>query len=167
MTTNTARVRFEVMTTDIDGDDPEGTAPESPNLCLVNAPTFSGLTKGSVETTCTETPVDDWCNLWRVFESNGVVDPGNMTINVDWDINSVASAELVEAVVRDIENRNYRFNFPESKLFSTGPKLQYTGHCVGATQAMPILSEGNTRLTRQLTFKLSGDYVKTAGVARS
>jgi hypothetical protein len=158
---------LKVLSVDLDGDTPAGEVPSAPYLCVTNAPTFSGLSKGSVEMTCTETALDDWGNLFRVFESNGVVDPGNMVLTLDWDINSAASDELVEAVVRDIENRQYRFEFPESKLYSTGPMLTYTGHCVAAGQSMPILYEGNTRLTRQLTFKLSGDYIKTPGVART
>jgi hypothetical protein len=166
----TSRVTFGPELINLDGSDPEGTAPDSPNptkLCLTANPSFSGQSRGSVETTCSNTTPDAWGNIIRTFESTGVIDPGTFQVPVDWPIENADAKQLVEAIERDIENRWYVFHGPPTAAHSTGPKLKFKAHCTGGTPAMGILMDGNARLTKTLSFKITGDYTIVAPVART
>lgn len=167
MSSVTSRVRLKVTTLDVDGNTPAGSAPAEPYICMTSSPTFSGQERPSVETTCSESPRDTWGNIIKQFESSGVRAPGTMQVQIDWDVHDADAYAFVEAICRDTENRPYVFEWPDSKDWSTGPKLNFSGHVTADTPAMPILVGGEARLTKNLTFQLNGDYTRTAPVART
>ena len=167
MSSVTSRVRLKCTTLDTDGSTPAGGTPAAPYICMTASPTFSNQARPSVETTCSESPRDAWGNIIKQFESSGIRDPGTMQVSIDWDVHDSAAYAFVEALCRDPENRPYVFEWPESKDWSTGPKLNFSGHVTADTPAMPILVGGEARLTKNLTWQLNGDYTRTAPVART
>lgn len=167
MSSVTSRVRLKVTTLDVDGATPAGSAPAEPYVCMTGSPSFSSQARPSVEVTCSESTRDAWGNVIKQFESSGIRDPGTMQVSVDWDVHDAEAYAFVDALCRDPENREYVFEWPESKLWSVGPKLKFTGHVTADVPAMPILVGGEARLTKQLTWQLTGDPVRVAGTARA
>lgn len=124
--------------------------------CVTDGPTWSGFTRGDVETTCSNSTLDPWGNLIRSFRGGKMVDLGTLTFTVDWDPDDTNGGREYAAFF-DGRSGDLLVEFPPSAGETTGPILVLTGHCNKFTPMGTVLSDDNgARSTAELVFRLSG-----------
>ena len=121
--TSRIRIKFFAQTTVPTGS---GAAPDPVDntsnvyACVTDGPTWSGFTRGDVETTCSNTTLDAWGNLIKTFRSGKIVDLGTITFTVDWDVtNTYGGREL--AAFMDGRSGVLIVEFPAESGETTGP----------------------------------------------
>jgi hypothetical protein len=152
------RVQFFAQDTDPTGSGPamEAVTPGSDSyVCVFDGPTWSGFTRGDVETTCTETALDGWGNLVRKYRPGMMIDFGTITFTVDWDPdNQYGGREF--AAFMDGRVGDLKLYFPPEGNETTGPILTLTGYCNNFTPAGTVLTDDNaSRSSAQLVYKLN------------
>lgn len=160
MPQDTSRIRVKFFPQDTT---PTGTGPALGNttggsdsfVCVTAGPTWSGFSRGDVETTCTETALDGWGNLLRQHRPGKMVDLGTLTFTVDWMIdNQYAGREF--AAFMDGRVGDLVIYFPPEGAQTTGPTLTLNGYCNRFTPAGTVLTDDTgSRLTAELVYKLN------------
>jgi len=158
--TSRIRIKFFEQTTAPTGS---GAAPDPVDAtsdfyaCVTDGPTWSGFTRGDVETTCSNTTLDAWGNLIKTFRSGKIVDLGTLTFTVDWDCNGNAAGGRELAAFMDGRSGILVVEFPAEASENVGPKINLTGYCNKFTPMGTVLSEGTgARSMAELVYKLSG-----------
>lgn len=155
MARDTSRVRIQLPLQDTDGDG-SNNASSDVYLCVTSGFTFSGFTRGSTQTTCSETTLDTWENIWRTFQPGRILDAGTMTITVDWDVDDTVGGREFVTLLQD-SNGTYNIEFPAASGETTGPEIQISGHVTSFVPQGEILGDGDeTRLTAELQIRISG-----------
>jgi hypothetical protein len=163
MARDTSRVRIKLPLQDTDGDGSTN-ASSDVYLCVTSGFTYSGFSRGSVQTTCSETTKDTWENIWRIFQPGRIIDPGTLTFTVDWDVDDDVGGREFVALLQD-SNQDYEFEFPAGPSETTGPAMTLTGHVTNFVPQGEILGDADeTRLTAEMTLRISGIPVFTAPV---
>lgn len=161
---DSSRVRIKLPLQDTDGTG-SNTASSDVYLCVTAPITFSGFTRNSVETTCSETTDDDWGNIWKTFNGSKMIDAGTVTIPVDYDVDTVDGGREFVTLVQQ-SNGDYIIEFPAGSGESAGPKITLTGHVTSFTPNVGVLDDADgARTTAELVLKISGAPVFTAPVA--
>lgn len=152
------RVQFFSQDTDPTGSGPAMeavTAGSDSYVCVYDGPTWSGFTRGNVETTCTETSLDGWGNLIRKFRAGKLVDFGTITFTVDWDPDDQYGGREFAAFM-DGRTGDLKLYFPPEGVETTGPILTLNGYCNSFTPSGTVLSDDNaSRSAAQLVYKLN------------
>lgn len=152
------RVQFFPQDTDPTGSGPAMeavTAGSDSYVCVYDGPTWSGFTRGNVETTCTETSLDGWGNLIRKFRAGKLVDFGTITFTVDWDPDDQYGGREFAAFM-DGRTGDLKLYFPPEGTETTGPILILNGYCNSFTPSGTVLSDDNaSRSAAQLVYKLN------------
>jgi len=163
MARDSARVRVKLPLQDTNGDGSNNVSSDV-YLCVTSALTFSGFTRNSVNTTCSETADDDWGNIWKTFVGSRMIDAGTVTIPVDWDVDDEYGGREFVTLVNSA-NGDLVVEFPAGSGETTGPKITLTGHAVSFTPNLGVLDDGDgARTTGELVWKISGIPVFTAPV---
>lgn len=124
--------------------------------CVTDGPTWSGFTRGDVETTCSNTTLDGWGNLIRTFKAGKLVDLGTITFTVDWDPDDTNGGREFAAFF-DGRSGDLLVEFPAEGAETVGPILVLTGYCNKFTPMGTVLSDDQgSRSLAELVFKLSG-----------
>ena len=157
--TSRIRIKFFAQTTVPTGS---GAAPDPVDntsnvyACVTDGPTWSGFTRGDVETTCSNTTLDAWGNLIKTFRSGKIVDLGTITFTVDWDVDDAYGGRELAAFM-DGRSGTLIVEFPAEGSETTGPKINITGYCNKFTPMGTVLSEGTgARSMAELVYKISG-----------
>lgn len=152
---DTSLIRVKFFLQNVDPSAPGTDAGSDVYVCLVDGPNWSGFTRGDVETTCSETTLDDWGNLIRTFRPGNLVDLGTVTLTVDWDADdSYGGREF--AAFMDGRTGDLLLEFPAASGETTGPIITLTGYCNSFTPAGTVLSEDDSaRSTAELVYKLN------------
>lgn len=160
MPQDTSRIRVKFFPQDTT---PTGTGPAlgtvTPNsdsfVCVTAGPTWSGISRGDVETTCTETALDGWGNLPKQFRPGKLIDYGTITLSVDWEIdNQYGGREF--AAFMDGRVGDLVFYFPPEGAQTTGPTMTLTGYCNRFTPSGTVLTDDTgSRLVAELVYKLN------------
>jgi len=152
---DTSLIRVKFFLQNVDPSSPGTDTGSDVYVCLVDGPNWSGLTRGDVETTCSETTLDDWGNLIRTFRAGKLVDLGTVTLTVDWDADdSYGGREF--AAFMDGRTGDLLIEFPAASGETTGPKITLTGYCNSFTPSGTVLSdEDSARSTAELVYKLN------------
>lgn len=155
-----SRIRIYFPDIDIDGD---GSAADENNdfhACVTGNVSWSGFTRQSTKTTCTESTVDTWGNIVHTYRAGAFIELGTLTFDVDWDADD--DAGVYHAAFRNKQNRNYQIKFPAESGETTGPIITIPGHFVGFTPITNAMSEGDdARARATLQLKISGDWTIT------
>lgn len=123
--------------------------------CVTDGPTWSGFTRGDVETTCSNTTLDGWGNLIRTFRGGHIVDLGTLTFTVDWDPDDTNGGREFAAFF-DGRSGVLLVEFPAASGETTGPSLSLTGYCNKFTPMGTVLSDDqNARSLAEMVFRLS------------
>lgn len=156
--TSRIRIKWFEQTTSPTGS---GAAPDAVDAtsdvyaCVTDGPTWSGFTRGDVETTCSNTTLDGWGNLIRTFKGGHIVDLGTLTFTVDWDPDDTNGGREFAAFF-DGRSGVLLVEFPAASGETTGPSLSLTGYCNKFTPMGTVLSDDqNARSLAELVFKLS------------
>ena len=124
--------------------------------CVTDGPTWSGFSKGDVETTCSNTTLDGWGNLIRTFRSGKIVDLGTITFTVDWDPDDTWGGRELSAFF-DGRSGNLMVEFPAAVGETTGPILVLTGYVNKFTPQGTVLSDDSgARSLGEIVFRISG-----------
>jgi len=124
--------------------------------CVTDGPTWSGFTRGDVETTCSNTALDPWGNLIRSYRAGKMVDLGTLTFTVDWDPDDTHGGREFAAFF-DGRSGDLLVEFPPSSGETVGPILVLTGYVNKFTPQGTVLSDDNgARSTAEIVFRLSG-----------
>jgi hypothetical protein len=152
---DTSLIRVKFFLQNVDPSSPGTDTGSDVYVCLVDGPNWSGLTRGDVETTCSETTLDDWGNLIRTFRAGKLVDLGTVTLTVDWDADdSYGGREF--AAFMDGRTGDLLIEFPAASGETTGPIVTLTGYCNSFTPSGTVLSdEDSARSTAELVYKLN------------
>jgi hypothetical protein len=152
---DTSLIRVKFFLQNVDPSVPGTDTGSDVYVCLVDGPNWSGFTRGDVETTCSETTLDDWGNLIRTFRAGKLVDLGTVTLTVDWDADdSYGGREF--AAFMDGRTGDLLLEFPAASGETTGPIITLTGYCNSFTPAGTVLSEDDSaRSTAELVYKLN------------
>jgi hypothetical protein len=152
------RIKFFPQTTTPTGTgpapDPTTTGSDS-FACVIAGPTWSGVTRGDVETTCSESGLDVWGNLPRKHRPGKIVDYGTVTFTVEWDIDDQYGGREF-ATVMDGRVGNLIFYFPPEGSQTTGPTLTINGYCNRFTPAGSVLADdAASKLTAEVVYKIN------------
>ena len=156
---DTSLIRVKFFLQNVDPSSPGTDTGSDVYVCLVDGPNWSGLTRGDVETTCSETTLDDWGNLIRTFRAGKLVDLGTVTLTVDWDPvegadGSYGGREF--AAFMDGRTGDLLIEFPAASGETTGPIVTLTGYCNSFTPSGTVLSDDDSaRSTAELVYKLN------------
>ena len=152
---DTSLIRVKFFLQNVDPSSPGTDTGSDVYVCLVDGPNWSGLTRGDVETTCSETTLDDWGNLIRTFRAGKLVDLGTVTLTVDWDADdSYGGREF--AAFMDGRTGDLLIEFPAASGETTGPIVTLTGYCNSFTPSGTVLSDDDSaRSTAELVYKLN------------
>lgn len=152
---DTSLIRVKFFLQNVDPSVPGTDTGSDVYVCLVDGPNWSGFTRGDVETTCSETTLDDWGNLIRTFRAGKLVDLGTVTLTVDWDADdSYGGREF--AAFMDGRTGDLLIEFPAASGETTGPIITLTGYCNSFTPSGTVLSEDDSaRSTAELVYKLN------------
>lgn len=124
--------------------------------CVTDGPSWSGFTRGDVETTCSNTSLDGWGNLIRTFRAGKLVDLGTITFTVDWDPDDTNGGREFAAFF-DGRSGDLLVEFPAEGAETTGPILVLTGYCNKFTPQGTVLSDDQgSRSLAELVFRISG-----------
>lgn len=123
--------------------------------CVTDGPSWSGFTRGDVETTCSNTALDGWGNLIRTFKAGKMVDLGTITFTVDWDPDDTYGGREFAAFF-DGRSGDLLVEFPAEGAETTGPILVLTGYCNKFTPQGTVLSDDQgSRSLAELVFRIS------------
>lgn len=152
---DTSLIRVKFFLQNVDPSVPGTDTGSDVYVCLVDGPNWSGFTRGDVETTCSETTLDDWGNLIRTFRAGKLVDLGTVTLTVDWDADdSYGGREF--AAFMDGRTGDLLIEFPAASGETTGPIVTLTGYCNSFTPSGTVLSDDDSaRSTAELVYKLN------------
>ena len=160
MTQDVSRIRIRFFEQDVT---PTGTGPALENTdpgsdsfaCVISGPTWSGITRGDVETTCTETGLDGWGNLIKKHRPGKLVDFGTITFGVEWDLDTAYGGREF-ATVMDGRVGNLVLYFPPEGSQTTGPTITLNGYCNRFTPAGTALSDDTgSKLTAEVQYKIN------------
>jgi hypothetical protein len=161
MSRDVSRVRIKLPLQDTTGDGSNNVGSDV-YLCVTSGFNWSGITRGSVEETCSETTEDDWGNIWKIFRGGRIIDAGTLTVTVDWDIDDEYGGREFVALVNSL-NGDIVIEFPAGDGETAGPTITLTGHCTDFTPNGEILGEEDAaRLTAEFVWKISGKPVFAA-----
>lgn len=156
--TSRIRVKFFEQTTAPTGS---GAAPDPVDassdvyMCLVDGPNWSGFTRGDVEITCSNTALDAYGNLIRIYQGGKMVDLGTLTLTVDWDPDTNYGGREMSAFF-DGRSGDLIIEFPANPGETTGPIITANGYCNSCTPSGTVLSDDqNSRSTVELVWKLN------------
>jgi len=156
---DSSRIRLKMPNVDVDAD---GSAADDANaafICVTGNFSWSGFTRQSIKTTCSESPVDGWDNVIHVYRAGRFLDLGTLTFDVDWD---PAEDDIVNAAFRQKFNKNYEIHFPPEAGETAGPKIVVPGHFNGMTPITDVMADGESARTRAtLVLKIAGDWTIT------
>lgn len=131
-------------------------------LCVTDGPTWSGFTRGDVETTCSNVTEDGWGNLIRTFEPGKVVDLGTLTFTVDWDPDDTAGGREMVAFF-DGRVGALLVEYPPNAGEVLGPVITLTGHVNKFTPQGTVLADDKSaRQTAEMSVRISGIAVTPA-----
>jgi hypothetical protein len=152
------KIRFFLQDTTPSGTGPgDGSTVSGSNsyACVTDGPSWSGITRGDVETTCSNTTLDGWGNLIRTFRSGKIVELGTLTFTVDWDpLDSYGGREF--AAFMDGRTGSLSLEFPPNTGETTGPIITISGYCNKFTPKGMILADGNdAREVAELVYKMN------------
>jgi len=157
------RARMFWPNIDVDGDSSAGDDDNAGYVCITGNASWSGFTRQSIKTTCTESPVDGWGNIIHTYIAGRFIELGTLTFDVDW---SPSEDDIVEAAFRNWQNRSYRIDFPPEVGETAGPKIAIPGHFQGFTPMTPFMAEGDEARSRAtLVLKIAGDWTITDAVS--
>ena len=123
--------------------------------CVTDGPTWSGFTRGDVETTCSNTALDGWGNLIRSFRAGKIVDLGTITFTVDWDPDDTWGGRELAAFF-DGRSGDLLVEFPAAQGETTGPVLVLTGYVNKFTPQGTVLTDDDgARSTAEIIFRIS------------
>lgn len=160
---DSSRVRIKLPLQDTNGDG-SNNASSDVYLCVTSAITFSGITRNSVQTTCSETTDDDWGNIFKTFTGSKMIDAGTVTIPVDWGVDDEYGGREFVTLLQG-SNGDYIIEFPAGAGETAGPKITLTGHVTSFTPNIGVLDDADgARTTAELVLKISGIPVFTAPV---
>lgn len=152
------RIKFFEQTTSPTGS---GAAPDAVDAtsdvyaCVTDGPTWSGFTRGDVETTCSNSTLDGWGNLIRTFRAGSIVDMGTITFTVDWDPDDTNGGREWAAFM-DGRSGNLSVEFPAASGETVGPILTITGYCNKFTPMGTVLSDDQgARSMAELVYKIN------------
>lgn len=130
------------------------------NACIVDGPTVSGIRRGMAQSHCaTTTPSSDG-NIWITKSPGKIIDPGNMSTTVLFDLTSDDELLFIEQAAG-----TFRFLYPLTGTETTGPILSWSGFVTESGLNNSAISDGeDARLTMPLTIELSGAPTYTAPV---
>jgi len=152
---DTSLIRVKFFLQNVDPSSPGTDTGSDVYVCLVDGPNWSGLTRGDVETTCSETTLDDWGNLIRTFRAGKLVDLGTVTLTVDWDADDAYGGREFAAFM-DGRTGDLLIEFPAASGETTGPIVTLTGYCNSFTPSGTVLSDDDSaRSTAELVYKLN------------
>lgn len=158
-----SRARFYFPDIDVDADGSYADDNNEAYVCVTGNVTWSGFKRQSIKETCSESPVDGWGNIIHQFRAGSFIDPGTLTLEVDWN---PSTTDRVNAAFRNKRNRNYEVHFPAEVGESAGPEIVIPAHITDFVPMTPIMAEGDEARSRaQLVLKLSGDWTITDAVA--
>jgi len=152
------KVRFFAQTTVPTGTSPIPDAVDATSnvyACVTDGPSYSGFTRGDVETTCSNTTLDAWGNLIRSFRSGKIIDMGTISFTVDWDPDDTWGGREFAAFM-DGRTGDLIVEFPATTGETVGPTLVITGYCNKFTPKGTVLSDGNdARSMAELVYKIN------------
>jgi len=123
--------------------------------CVTDGPTWSGITRGDVETTCSNTTLDGWGNRIRTFRPGKIVDFGTITFTVDWDPDDTYGGREFAAFM-DGRAGDLLIEFPAADGETTGPILTLTGYCNKFTPSGTVLSDdAGARQVAELVYRIN------------
>lgn len=157
MARDSSRVRIKLPALDTTGD---GTADQSAGdyLCAIGSVSFSGFSRGTIQTTCSETAADGWGDVWRIFEGGKFVDPGTISLQVDWDPVDAGGGNPMY-IFRNSggASKNYIWEFPLGSGETTALSITWPVIVTNFTPEFGLLEDGDeARLTASMEWKLSG-----------
>lgn len=154
-----SRIRIKFPDIDVDADGSYADDVNAAYVCVTGNVSWSGFKRQSVNTTCTETAVDGWGNIIKIFKAGRFIDMGTLTMDVDFD---PSTTSLINAAFRQTGNRSYEVHFPAEDAETTGPYITIPGHFTDMTPITDAMAEGdNARSRATLVLKLSGDWTIT------
>ncbi len=154
-----SRIRIKLPNIDVDADGSYADDANSAFICVTGNVSWSGFKRQSINTTCTESTVDDWGNIVKTFRAGKFIDLGTLTFDVDFD---PSTTSLVNAAFRMVGNGDYKVYFPEETGETTGPIITIPAHMTDMTLHTDALTEGdNARSRATLVLKLAGDWTIT------
>ena len=154
-----SRVRIKAPNIDVDADGSYADDNNAAYLCVVGGVTWSGMKRGSIKTTCSESAQDGWDNIIHTYKAGRFIDMGTLAMEVDFD---PSTTSIVNAAFRQTGNGNYRIEFPAETGETTGPVIVVPAHATDLVPSTEVLTEGdNARSRATLTLKLSGDWTIT------
>jgi hypothetical protein len=125
-------------------------------LCVTDGPTWSGFTRGDVETTCSNITLDGWGNLIRTFEPGKMINLGTLTFTVDWDPDLATGGREMTAFW-DGRSGEFLVEFPANIGETAGPVITITGYVNKFTPMGTVLSEDKSaRQSAEMSIKISG-----------
>lgn len=150
-----SRIRIQLPTQDTDGDGDIDASTDT-YLCVTDGPNWSGFTRSSVETTCSETTGDGWGNLVRTFRAGKLINMGTITLTVDWDPTGTTGGREFVAFMTNTSGV-YKVKFPAEGAETAGPIINITGHMESFTPQGTVLADGqDSRSLAQMVLKISG-----------
>lgn len=115
----------------------------------------TGISRGSVDTTHSETTPDASGYLWRTFRPSDIIDGGMIEAEVHFD------ARIALPINADIQS--CKIHFPAGDGETTGPILTFNAFMTAQDDSYSPLDDVTMKAT--LRFKVSGAYTLTAAVA--
>lgn len=157
MARDSSRLRIQLPNIDSTGNGTNDLG-TSTYLCVTGNVSFSGFTRGTMETTCSETTADGWGNVWRIFRGGRFVDAGTLSFDVDWDPDTAAGG-LELAAFKDGNDtpQDYVFLAPVEAGETTALSLTFPAVVTSFTPQFGILEDGDeSRMMASMELKLSG-----------
>jgi hypothetical protein len=162
MSRDASRIRIKLPNVDVDQDGSAGDDANAAFICVTGNVSWSGFTRQSVKTTCTESTVDGWGNIVHTYRAGSFIEMGNLTFDVDF---TPDQQDRAIAAFRQKLNKNYEIHFPAEQGETTGPIISIPAHRSGFTPITNALGEGDDARSRAtVSLKLAGDWTITDAV---
>lgn len=163
MSRDAARIRLQLPLIDDVGDGTPTTSTDT-YVCVTGNCSWSGFSRESVRSDCSETSLDAWGNLVATYIGGKEIELGEFSCDVDFspDVATAAGGRLYAAFKSGLVG-DYKLKYPAAVGETTGPILTLSACVTKFTPMTPIMGKGDESRSRaSITLKISALTITAA-----
>lgn len=163
MARDASRIRLQLPLIDDTGDGTPTTSTDT-YVCITGNFSWTGFSRSSVRSDCSETTLDAFGNLVKTFTGGKEIDSGEISFDADWSPDALTTTGgRLYAAFKSGLNGDYKIKFPAAVGETAGPIITVPGHVTKFTPMTSVMGDGDESRSRcNITIKISGAITITA-----
>lgn len=162
MPRDASRIRLQLPLIDDTGDG-SPTASTDTHVCITGNFSWTGFSRSSVRSDCSETTLDAFGNLVKEYTGGKELEMGEISFDADWSPDALTTTGgRLYAAFKSGLNGDYKIKFPKAGSETAGPIITVPGHVSKFTPMTSVMGDGDESRSRcNITIKISGAITVT------